>query len=70
MGGSSTTLSIVLKLVDDASSAMAGVADKLKSVGASMTNAGQTLTTVGKFWLTRMGLWKSPLFKAKPSATS
>ena len=30
----------------------------------------QTLTTVGKFWLTRMGLWKSPLFKAKPSATS
>ena len=25
----------------------------------------QTLTTVGKFWLNRMGLWKSPLFKAK-----
>jgi len=45
MGGSSTTLSIVLKLVDDASAAMAGVGDKLKSVGAAMTSAGQTLTT-------------------------
>jgi glycosyltransferase involved in cell wall biosynthesis len=25
----------------------------------------QTLTTVGKFWLNRLGMWKSPLFKAK-----
>jgi TP901 family phage tail tape measure protein len=44
MGGSSTTLSIVLKLVDDASAAMASVGDKLKSVGESMTSAGRTLT--------------------------
>ena len=25
----------------------------------------QTLTTVGKYWLNRMGLWRSSLFKAK-----
>ncbi|MCI0705230.1 MAG: glycosyltransferase family 2 protein [Planctomycetia bacterium] len=25
----------------------------------------QTLTTVGKYWLNRLGLWKSKLFKAK-----
>jgi len=45
MGGSSTTLSIIVKLIDDASSAMQSVGDKLKSVGASMTSAGTTLTT-------------------------
>src|ERR1700712_5296367 len=45
MGGSSTTLSIVLKLVDDASAAMQGVGANLKSVGESMTSAGRTLTT-------------------------
>jgi TP901 family phage tail tape measure protein len=44
MGGSSTTLSIVLKLVDDASSAMQSVGSKLKSVGDSMTSAGRTLS--------------------------
>jgi hypothetical protein len=45
MGGSSTTLSIILKLVDDASAAMQGVGANLKSVGDSMTSAGRTLTT-------------------------
>lgn len=45
MGGSSTTLSIVLKLVDEASAAMTGVGAKLKSVGDSMSSAGRTLTT-------------------------
>ena len=25
----------------------------------------QTLTTVGKFWLNKLGLWRSPLFKPK-----
>jgi glycosyltransferase involved in cell wall biosynthesis len=25
----------------------------------------QTLTTVGKFWLNRLGLWRSPLFRPK-----
>src|ERR1700712_2607055 len=44
MGGSSTTLSIVLKLVDDASAAMQGVAGNLKSVGDSMASAGRTLS--------------------------
>src|ERR1700682_5765585 len=44
MGGS-TTLSIVLKLVDDASAAMAGVGANLKSIGDSMTAAGRTLST-------------------------
>jgi glycosyltransferase involved in cell wall biosynthesis len=28
----------------------------------------QTLTTVGKFWLNRLGLWRSGLFKGKPTA--
>jgi len=45
MGGSSTTLSIIVKLVDEASAAMQGVGAKLKSVGESMTSAGRTLTT-------------------------
>lgn len=45
MGGSSTTLSIIVKLIDDASAAMQGVGDKLKSVGQSMTSVGTTLTT-------------------------
>lgn len=45
MGGSNTTLSIVLKLVDDASAAMQTVGANLKSVGESMTSAGRTLST-------------------------
>lgn len=45
MGGNSTTLSIVLKLVDDATAGMQGVGDKLKSVGESMSSAGRTLST-------------------------
>src|SRR3984957_159495 len=45
MGGSTTTLSIVLKLIDDASAAMGSVGSKLESVGKSMTSAGRTLTT-------------------------
>ena len=45
MGGSSTTLSIVLKIVDEATAAMQGVGSQLTSIGKSMTSAGQTLTT-------------------------
>lgn len=45
MGGSSTTLSIVLKIIDDASAAMQGVGKNLESVGRSMTAAGRTLST-------------------------
>lgn len=45
MGGNSTTLSIILKIVDDASAAMQGVGDKLKSIGDGMSSAGRTLTT-------------------------
>jgi TP901 family phage tail tape measure protein len=45
MGGSSTTLSIVLKLIDDASAGLAAAGDKFKSVGASISGVGRTLTT-------------------------
>jgi TP901 family phage tail tape measure protein len=44
MPGTSTTLSIVLKLVDEASAAMVGVGASMKTIGASMTSAGHTLT--------------------------
>lgn len=44
MGGSSTTLSIILKIVDDASAAMQGVGANLKSVGESMTSVGTKLS--------------------------
>jgi trimeric autotransporter adhesin len=45
MDGSSTTLSIILKLVDDASAAMQGVGANFKAVGESMSAAGRTLST-------------------------
>lgn len=44
MGGSNTTLSIVLKLVDEASAAMLGVGAKMKAVGEGMTSAGRSLS--------------------------
>jgi TP901 family phage tail tape measure protein len=43
--GSSTTLSIILKLVDEASASMASVSKNLQATGQSMINAGRTLTT-------------------------
>lgn len=43
--GSSATLSIIIKLIDDASSALTATADKWKSVGQSMTSVGTSLTT-------------------------
>jgi TP901 family phage tail tape measure protein len=43
--GSSTTLSIVLKLVDEASAAMAGVGATLKAQGDQLQSIGRTLTT-------------------------
>lgn len=45
MGGSNTTLSIILKVVDDASAAMQSIGSKLQSIGDSMTSTGRTLTT-------------------------
>lgn len=47
MGGSSTTLSIILKLVDDASEAMQGVGAKINSVGDSLTGLGNSVRSTG-----------------------
>ncbi len=44
MPGASATLSIVLKLVDDATSALTSTADKWKSAGETMTSIGSSLT--------------------------
>lgn len=41
----STTLSIIVKLKDEASAAMQGLGDNLKKVGESMTSVGKTMTT-------------------------
>jgi TP901 family phage tail tape measure protein len=44
MGGSSTTLSIVLKLIDEATSAMQSVGSRFESIGSSLTSTGRTLS--------------------------
>lgn len=45
MPTASTTLSIIVKLQDEASAAMQGLGSNLKSIGDGMTSVGKTMTT-------------------------